>query len=125
MLENGMLVGTPSPDESFLRNGNDLIVDWDERMIDSGHSYYGVHDSFSGMMVLVKDDPDSILDWLDSTEYEYDKPAFIKRYSELDTSSVIDDMMTKGWFIKDNQNESDIEFFKEYVNTDYFQNLEV
>jgi len=125
MLENGMLLGTPSPDDRFVRNEDDYPVDWDEEVVESGASYYGVHDSYGGnhAIVLVKDDPDEILRWLGSTEYEYNKPAFIKRYSELDTSSVIDDMMN-GWFIKNNKTRSDLEFFELYVNKEFYFSME-
>lgn len=125
MLENGMLLGTPSPDDCFVRNEDDYPVDWDEEVVESGASYYGVHDSYGGnrAIVLVKDDPDEILRWLGSTEYEHNKPAFIKRYSELDTSSVIDDMMN-GWFIKNNKARSDLEFFELYVNKEFYFSME-
>lgn len=111
MLENGMIVYDNLP-----HNQDELIVDWDDRMVQPGERYIGVWDQYQGTTVLILDEPDQILSWLGSTKYEYDKPAFIEQYSEYDTSSVIDDMMTNGWFIKNDVTQSDLDFFERYVN---------
>ena len=42
-----------------------------------------------------------------------------EQYSEYDTSSVIDDMMTCGWFIKNDETQSDLDFFERYVNIQF------
>lgn len=112
MLENGMILY-----ENLPHNQNELIVDWDGIMVQPGERYVGVWDQYQGVTILILDEPDQIISWLDTTEYDCDKPAFIKRYSELDTSAVIDDMM-EGWFTKD-ANESDVEFFERYVNIQF------
>ena len=111
MLENGMILY-----ENLPHNQDELIVDWDGIMVQPGKRYVGVWDQYQGITILILDEPYQILSWLGSTDYEYDKPAFIKRYSEYDTSSVIDDMMTCGWFIKNDVTQSDLDFFERYVN---------
>ena len=114
MLENGMIVY-----DSLPHNRDELIVDWDGIMVQPGVRYIGVWDQYQGVTVLILDEPDQILSWLGSTDYEYDKPAFIKQYSEYDTSSVIDDMMKNGWFIKNDVTQSDLDFFERYVNIQF------
>ena len=114
MLENGMISY-----DSLPHNRDELIVDWDGIMVQPGERYVGVWDQYQGITILILDEPDQILSWLGSTKYEYDKPAFIEQYSEFDTSSVIDDMMTNGWFIKNDVTQSDLDFFERYVNIQF------
>ncbi|MFD1410604.1 hypothetical protein [Lapidilactobacillus gannanensis] len=102
---------------------DDLPIDWDEQTIYPGQKYWAIHEYGNKYSILVRDDPDEILDWLDTTEYDYDKPAFIERYCELDTSSVIDDIL-EGWFIKKDKDASDVEFFRLYVCKELHENQE-
>lgn len=124
MLENGMILGGAITYDSLPHDRDELIVDWDGRLIQPEEQYIGVWDQYQGITVLILDEPDQILSWLDSTKYEYDKPEFIKQYSEFDTSSVIDDMMTCGWFIKNDETQSDLDFFERYANIQFREIVE-